>query len=285
MKKTHWLYTLFALLMLLTACGNESAAPYTSSSVETPVPQHIDASSSAQAEANSVVSQPEQEPNVLETPMEFPGDHDGERPVITMLAQNYENGNVIEIPQLAWATQEEETTAARSINEKIVSFAEGYEEYLDGHPEGYTCSIQATVHNIGMQIVIIMQKHFSPDNVIEPEIAVFAYDWVLELEYGLESAGQTDLTQEEIINKVTEQAATQDELTVSDCELTDYAWVDFGELYFYHVTVQNAEGVELNQTWAWLEESFLDEFDDVMRGEDAFALLKQTYPDMPPDFN
>ena len=221
----------------------------------------------------------------VEIPTEFPGDHDGERPVITMLAQSYENGSIIEIPQLTWATTKEETPAARSVNEKIRAFAQGYEEFIGGHPEGYTCKIQATAHAIGMQIVIIMQKSFTPSYGAEPGIAAFSYNWVLEQEEGIESAGDTELTQEEITQQITAQAAAQSSLTVTGCELTAYAWIEYGELYFYQLTAQNAEGEESLKTWAWLEESLLDEFDEIMSGEDAFTLLKQTYPDMPPNLD
>ena len=281
MKKTCWLYTIMALLLLLTACGGNPAATSStpeSSEVQTPA-------STAPVEEIPSTSEPEEKMIEIEIPSEFPGDHDGERPEITMLAQSYENGNIIEIPQLTWATPEEETSAARSINEKILTFAEGYEEFVNGHPEGYTCEIQATAHAIGMQIVIIMQKSFTPSYGAEPGIAVFSYNWVLEQEEGIETAGETELTQEEIIKQITEQAAAQSSLTVTGCELTAYAWIEYGEFYFYQLTAQNAEGEESFQTWAWLEESLLDEFDEIMSGEDAFALLKQTYPDMPPDLD
>ncbi len=96
MKKTRWLYTITALLLLLTACGgNPTATSSTPASSKTPEPV-----SDAPPLTLPGASEPDESMIEVEIPTEFPGDHDGERPEITMLAQSYENGNIIEIPQL-----------------------------------------------------------------------------------------------------------------------------------------------------------------------------------------
>ncbi len=92
MKKTRWLYTIMALLMLLTACGGEPAAA-SSASVSSKTPEPVLTQPGASEQREDV------EMTEVEIPTEFPGDHDGERPVITMLAKSYENGSIIEIPQ------------------------------------------------------------------------------------------------------------------------------------------------------------------------------------------
>lgn len=204
---------------------------------------------------------------------------------VEMIVLHREGDNIIEIPQLVWPGGEGETAQGLAVNQKILDFAGNYQAYLDGHPEGYTCEIQATANYINMYICIVMRKSYTPSYGTDGETAVFLYNYVLENEFSAEqAASEWALDVEGAAETVAAQAAAAFGRAVERCEFTSYAYVDMGALLFYNVTVNNEDGEPWVHNYAYLNPGYGEE-PVVMTAAEAFALLKEAYPDLPARFD
>ena len=269
-KRIRSFFAVACILLLSCACGAASIQPEPQSA------QGLCGSASAEKKVEK-----KEALVLIENPVVI-GITGWKRPEIAMLAMHHTHGNIIEIPQLVWADKKYETSDGRAINERILAFAEGYQDYVGGHPQGLTCTIQTTSHCIGMTVGIVMRKALNPSSGSDPQTMTVTYNHVLRLE---EEGGFDNKDQEDMRALVVKGVTAATGLTAEDCVLAGYAHVRFGSLYFYDVKVKNAGNEPYMLSWACLNKGVLGKDRAVMTGAEAFSMLKRAYPNLPPDFD
>jgi hypothetical protein len=157
MKKLTGLFIIPAMVLIMAACGG-SGPPSQPGAADEP---------------GGAVSD---EPRVELTEEMPPGPTRGSIPEIVFLVDIQNGYNIIQIPQLEWEGEAPDTGLA--FNKQILDFAEGYEEYVDGHPEGYFCEIKAYCIQYSGVFQILMTKAFYPSYGSYGEAAAFYYDCI-----------------------------------------------------------------------------------------------------------
>lgn len=157
-KAAGFALTLGLLVLPLAACGGEAAPSQPAAEPEQsePVPS----------------SQPDSEVVIIEE--EPPPGIDVVLPEMELLVDAEAGGSTIQVPQFAATALDDDMEA---LNAEMLTFAGDYQDYVDGHPDGYELTLNAWYSRDSAWASILMLQSHVPIYGTYGDMAVFIYDF------------------------------------------------------------------------------------------------------------